>query len=523
MARAPDGATVIVRGRDLHKGFDDSCDVVVVGSGAGGAVVAALCAEAGLDVVVLEEGGHYTPEEYGKFRPSESLRRLGRESGIFPVAGVGDTPLISLMQGKCVGGSSVMTGGVCFRVPDEILHQWASDLGLPDMSPDAMAPHFDEVERRIHVTEIPPHARSRSTELFVSGAEKLGIPMRSMRRNTKDCEGRARCNFGCPIGAKMSVDISYLPSALENGTRIYADSRVDDILTHYGRASGVSGVVLGGREGKPQHRFTIHAKVVVIAAGTIHTPMVLSRAGVGTNTSVLGNHITLHPSFRVSGIFDEEVRGWDGALQSVYSDHFMDDGITLVGIYSAVNVLAAAFPGVGREHLQYIKKMKNAAIFGGMIHDEGGGAVRPHIAGREPILSYRMTSEDRRRLVRGVGIVAEMAFAAGAKEVIMPWFGYPAIKRVEDMRDAIQNPPDVSRMECMSFHPLGSARMGVNEKLGVVRTTGESFDLPGLYVADGSVLPTSIGVNSQLPVMAVATKIARDLLSAWPRHQADAA
>jgi choline dehydrogenase-like flavoprotein len=514
---------LITRGRDLEKGFDDSCDVVIIGSGAGGAVVAALCAEAGLDVVVIEEGGYYTPDEYGKFRPSESLRRLGRESGLFPVAGVGDTPLISLMQGKCVGGSSVMTGGVCFRVPEEILHQWATDLGLPEMSPDAMDRHFAEVEKRVHVTEIPPHARSRSTELFVEGADKLGIPIHSIRRNTKDCEGRARCNFGCPIGAKMSVDISYLPGALEKGTRIYADSRVDDILTYNGRASGVSGVVLGGPDGSPQHKFTVHAKVVVVAAGTIHTPMILSRAGIGVNTGVLGNHITLHPSFRVSAIFDEEVRGWDGALQSVYSDHFMDDGITLVGVYSAVNVLAAAFPGVGREHLRYIRKMKSAAIFGGMIHDEGGGAVRPHIAGREPLLTYRMASEDKRRLVRGVGIVCEMAFAAGAKEVIAPWFGYPAFTRVEDMRAAIANPPDASRMECMSFHPLGSARMGVNEKLGVVRMTGESWDLPGLYVADGSVLPTSIGVNSQLPVMAVATKIARDLLHAWPRHQAAAA
>lgn len=514
---------MIVRGRDLTKGFEESCDVVIVGSGAGGAVVAALCAEAGLAVVILEEGGYYTPAEYGKFRPSESLRRLGRESGMFPVAGVGDTPLISLMQGKCVGGSSVMTGGVCFRVPEEILHQWSTELGLSDMSPDAMDPHFAEVEARVNVTEVPVHARSRGTELFVSGADKLGISINSMRRNTKDCQGHARCNFGCPVGAKLSVDVSYLPGAIEHGARIYADSRVDDILTHNGRASGVSGVVLGGADGRPTHRFKIHAKVVVVAAGTIHTPMVLARAGIGVNTGVLGNHITLHPSFRVSGIFDEEVRGWDGAMQSVYSNHFADDGLTLVGIYSAVSVLAAAFPGVGAEHLRYIKKMKNAAMFGGMIHDEGGGSVRQHVAGREPLLTYRMAEQDKRRLLRGVGIVAEMAFAAGAKEVILPFFGYPALTRPEDLRAAIENPPDASRIECMSFHPLGSARMGVNEKLGVVRTTGESFDLPGLYVADGSVLPTSIGVNSQLPVMAVATKIARDLLRAWPRHQTAAA
>ncbi|MBI2391492.1 MAG: GMC family oxidoreductase [Deltaproteobacteria bacterium] len=507
---------MIVRGRDLEKGFDDKCDVVVVGSGAGGAVVATLCAEAGLDVVILEEGGYYSPEEYGRFRPSESLRRLGRESGLFPIYGVGDTPVISLMQGKAVGGSSLMTGGVCFRIPDDVLHRWATELGLDDLAPEQLAPHFEEVEKRIHVEEVPTYARSRSTELFVEGAAKMGIPMYSMRRNTSGCEGRARCTFGCSKAAKMSVDLSYLPSARERGARIYADCRVDDVLTTNGRASGVSGVVLGGRDGQPVHKFRVHAKVVVIAGGTVHTPMILWRAGIGTNTTVLGNHITLHPSFRVSAIFDEDVRGWDGVLQSVYSDHFMDDGITLVGIYSAVNVLAAALPGVGREHLAYVKKMRNGAFFGGMIHDEGGGSVRPHI-GREPLLSYRMAAEDKRRLVRGVGIVSEMAFAAGAKEVIVPWFGYHAFRRVEDLRDALANPPDASRMECISFHPLGSARMGVNSRLGVVRPSGESWDLEGLYVADGSVLPTSIGVNSQLPVMAVATKIARGLIDEWSR------
>jgi choline dehydrogenase-like flavoprotein len=516
---------MIVRGRDLASGFHERCDVVVVGSGAGGAVVATICAEAGLDVVVLEEGGYYSPEEYGRFRPSESLRRLGREAGLFPVVGVGETPLISLMQGKCVGGSSVMTGGVCFRIPDPILHEWARDHGLVGLDPEAMAPHFEEVEARLHIAEVPPPLRSRSTELFVEGADRLGIPMMPTRRNTKGCEGRARCNFGCPIGAKLSVDVGYLPAARARGARVYADALVDDIRTDGRRAAGVSGRLLGGRDGRPGAKFRVDAKVVVVAAGTVHTPLLLARAGIG-DRALLGRHVTLHPAFRVAAIFDEEVRGWDGALQSVYSDHFLDDGITLVGVYSAVNVLAAAFPGVGREHLDYVRKLRSAAIFGGMIHDHGGGRVRPHLSralGREPLVTYEMAAEDRRRLVRGVGIVAEIAFAAGAREVLLPWFGVPSFRRVEDLRAAIANPPPAARMECMSFHPLGSARMGVNDRLGIVRTTGESFALEGLYVADGSVLPTSIGVNSQLPVMAVATKIARDLVDAWPRHRRAAA
>lgn len=506
-------------GRDLENGFDDACDVVVVGSGAGGAVVAAICAEAGLDVVVVEEGGHYPHAEYSKFRPSETIRRLGRESGMTAVVpATSDTPTLSLMQGKCVGGSSIMTGGVCFRVPEDILAHWARDLGLPDMAPDALAPFFEEVEEAIHVEDVPPEARSRGTELFVAGADKLGIEIKSLRRNTKGCEGRARCTFGCPVKAKLSVDVSYLPRAFAAGARLYADCRVDDVIVENGRAAGVRGVVLGGKKGKPTHRFRVDAKIVFVCAGTIHTPLVLWRAGLGKRCHALGRHVTLHPSFRLNAVFDEPVRGWDGAMQSVYSDQFMDDGLTLINVYSAPNVLAAAFPGIGKEHLEHIEKMPYTAMFGGMIHDtaegEWGGTIYATPM-REPIFTYKMDPDDRRRFLRGFLIVAEIAFAAGAREVMLPWFGVPAFKSMSAIRDALASPPPMSKIESMTFHPLGSARMACNDRLGVVKTTGESWELPGLFVADGSVLPTSIGVNSQLPIMTVATKIARGVVERW--------
>jgi choline dehydrogenase-like flavoprotein len=196
----------------------------------------------------------------------------------------------------------------------------------------------------------------------------------------------------------------------------------------------------------------------------------------------------------------------------------MDDGIMLVGVFGAPNILAATYPGVGPEHVAYARRLKNTAIFGGLIHDEGGGEVRPHV-GREPLLTYRMDPDDKRRMLRGLGIVARIAFAAGAREVMLPFFGLQGFTNLRDLEDALAYAPRADRMESVAFHPLGSARMACNARIGVVRTSGESWEMPGLYVADGSVLPTSIGVNSQLPIMAIATMIGRGLVRDFDRHR----
>src|SRR5262249_24892001 len=187
--------------------FSAEVDVVVVGSGSGGAVVARELARAGRSVIVLEEGGWVPRQEYASMSPTTALRTLAREAGLGIAVGLGQTPVMSVMAGRCVGGSSVLTGCVCFRIPDDVLHDWSTRLGLADMTPDALAEHFCDLERDLSVEIVPERMRSRSTELFVEGADRLGITMKSLRRNTSGCKGASRCNFGCPNGAKMSVDV----------------------------------------------------------------------------------------------------------------------------------------------------------------------------------------------------------------------------------------------------------------------------------------------------------------------------
>ena len=503
----------VIAGREQRAPLSASADVVIVGSGAGGAVVARELVRAGLSVIVLEEGAFHAPEAYARFSPSTALRELAREAGLGVAAGLGDTPLISVMAGKCVGGSSVLTGGVCFRIPDDVLHEWSTVLGLEAMSPDAMAPYFEAIEKDLEVAVVPEHLRSRSTELFVEGADKLGIAMKSLRRNAPRCKGASRCNFGCPNHAKMSVDVVMLPEAQERGAVIVSDALVEGIDLEGGAARGVRGRFVDAETGSPAVRFEVRAPVVVVACGSLHTPGLLKRSGLATTH--VGRHLTLHPAFRVGAIFDERVEGWDGAMQSVYSDHFASDGLTLIGIYPVPSVLAATFPGVGRAHRKRLGGLPHAAFFGAMIHDEPGGRVR-HLPfldrwSREPQITYRMSPRDRERLWRGVGILGEMAFAAGAREVLLPIFGEDPIRRPEDLRALVARPPRARRVECMSFHPLGSARMSVSEENGVVAPSGEHWQAKNVYVADGSVLPSSLGVNSQLPIMANALRIARGI------------
>jgi choline dehydrogenase-like flavoprotein len=500
----------IHQGRHLDRDLIVDTDVVVVGSGAGGAVVAALLAEAGQRVIVLVEGPHVSVPEIQRMRPSQHMRRAWRDGGMTVALGVGDSPTINVTMGRAIGGSSIVTGAVCFRTPEHVLDTWAGQLGLSDLTPRGLDPYFTEVERAIHVEEVPEPMRSLSTRRFVEGAEKLGLTMEPLRRNTRDCNGCGRCNFGCPHGAKMSVDMNYLPRAVAAGATIWSDCLVESLRIENGRATGVTGRILGrdGLFSRPR-RLQISARRVVLAAGSYHTPLLLQRAGVGRSSDQVGRNMTLHPSFRMFARFDERIEGWKGALQSAYSRSLEKEGITLVSLFIPAGVIAATMTGFGPEHVRRAADVPHIAVFGGLVHDEGGGTVRRG-PGREPLVTYRMARADRAKIPRVIRVMSEIFFAAGAREVFPPILGQPGVTPDELRRLDLDHIPAM-RLECSSQHPLGSCRMGVRASESVVDPRGQAWDVENLYVADGSIVPTSLGVNPQLTIMAMATRIAHGL------------
>lgn len=480
-------------------------DVVVVGSGASGAVVACELAEAGLDVLVLEEGGHVRPEEHARMRPSESLRHLWRDAGMTLAYGLGDSPMINVMMGRCIGGSSVLTGGVCFRVPETVLADWRN-LGLKELTPEHLEPFYAEVEKNVHVREVPASLRSRSTQLFAEGAKKIGFELHNMRRNTNGCVGWSTCNFGCPEQAKMSVDISYLPRAVRAGARIYSDCLVDRVRITQDKATGVTGRVLNGPSGKPGGRLTVRARRVVLAAGALFTPLILKRSGIGRRSRQVGRNLTLHPAFRIMARFDERVAGWNGALQSAFSSHYEPEGIQFNSVFVPGGVMAATQPGVAGEHARRAGTLPNLAIFGANLHDEGGGVVHRGL-GREPIVTYRMAKKDRAAIPRALEIAGKTFLAAGAKELFLPILGLEGLDADAFGRLDL-GALSARRLECTSQHPLGTCRMGSDPESSVIDDQGEVWDVKELFITDGSAVPTSLGVNPQLTIMTLATRFA---------------
>jgi len=253
------------------------------------------------------------------------------------------------------------------------------------------------------------------------------------------------------------------------------------------------------------------AKRVVVACGGIHSPGLLHASGLSVRRTQIGKNLTLHPGLRVYARFRDPVRGWRGALQSAYTDHFAPEHVTLMSLFVPPGIIAASMPGAGPRHARLAEQVDRIAMFGVLVHDQGGGVILNNPLGREPLVFYRATARDRQAIRRGIRLLAETWIAAGAEELYLPILGSEgfspdAFRRLD--LDAIP----MKRLECASQHPLGSCRMGVSEAAGAVDLEGRVFGCEGLYVADGSVVPSSLGVNPQLTVMAMATRIASKML-----------
>lgn len=505
------------------------CDVVIVGSGASGSVVAAELAESGQRVLVLEEGPYLSAAALGAMRPSESMRRGWREGGMTFALAEGESPIINIMMGRCVGGSSLMTGGVCFRTPDEVLDEWAHGHGLTDLSPARMVPYFEEVERRSHVERVPVEMRSRSTSLFAQGADRLGYAMAANDRNTDGCCGCSRCNFGCPHQAKLSVDLTYLPRAIAAGAHVVSDCRIESILFQGEQAIGVQGHLLQqeGADGVARRPVTVRARRVVLAAGAIHSAKLMLDSGLSDGLPALGYNLSVHPSLRVMARFDERVDGWNGALQSAHSLAFFHERLLLMSIFLPAGVLAATLPGIGLDHAARAELAPHMAVFGGMVHDDAGGRVHPtwslrgligRVISREPVLSYQLSRRDRHAISRVLRLLCETYLAAGAREVFLPVLTGLAHLGVrpgpyggldaDQLRKLDFDRIPAHLFECASQHPLGTCRMGTSRDHAVVDESGRVFGLRQLYVVDGGVLPSSLGVNPQISIMAMATRLA---------------
>jgi choline dehydrogenase-like flavoprotein len=481
---------------DLHGDTVLDCDVVVVGSGAGGAPVAAELAEAGYDVVVLEEGSYYATRDFSA-DSSAMIRQLYRDGGATMALG---TPPILFQEGRAVGGSTVINGGMSWRTPDDVLARWRNRAGL-DITPLELEPYFERVERRLHVAAMDDEAIGRDNWLLKKGADAKGWTIVGNLRNQVHCAGSNRCAFGCPTGAKQSTLLTYLPRALRFGARVYADVRVGRITMHGKRATGVVGKSANG------HHVVVRAKLVVAACGAIHTPALLARSRLRSRSGMLGKNLSLHPNLKVVAIFDEDVTSWQGAHQAFQVREFADQGL---GCFAAINVppsiLAMSFPQRGRELATLMEQYNHMVLAGLLCEDTATGRVRT-IAGR-PQAFYQLAHRDAANMQRGLVLLSELLFAAGARRVLLPFHSARELHGPDDVRRLLRDPIRPSQWEVVTVHMMGTARMGSDRTAAVTDSFGFMHDVDRLLVADASVFPTPSRVNPMETIMALATRSA---------------
>ena len=461
------------------------CDVCVVGSGAGGGVAAAVLAAAGLDVVVLEAGGYWSERDFDGAERA-GLRRLFRGGG----ASATDDQGVGLIAGVCLGGGTVVNYSTSFRTPAEVLEEWEG-LGFPSAE---LGSSLDAVCDRLGVN-TDHNLPSRRDEVMRRGLESLGWHVDAMPRNVLGCEQGVvcgSCGYGCPLGAKQSTLRTWLEDAAAAGARIVVGTKARRVLVENGRIVGVDAG-------------TVHVRTctVVVAAGAIETPALLLRSGL-RNPNV-GRGLRLHPATAVFGIFDEEIRPWEGTMQALYSDQHrhLDDGygVKYETVPAHPALLTAAVPWDGAaEHARLMASLPRLSGIAVIPRDRGSGRVRIGRDG-EPIVTYRLAPDDARRLATGVDGAGRIMAAAGAREV------FSANARLQRFTDgfpagAFRFGP--GRGALYSFHIMGSARMGGSPAMSAANAAGETWEVPNLVVADGSAFPTASGVNPMITIEAIA-------------------
>jgi choline dehydrogenase-like flavoprotein len=500
----------------LPKALD--CDVAIVGSGAGAGISAEMLTAAGLSVVIIEEGPLKSSRDFRQLE-SEAYPTLYQDSANRQTA----DKAISILQGRCVGGSTTVNWTSSFRAPSETLAFWRERFELPQMSDEAMAPWFAQAERRLHIGPwlVPPNANNERLKI---GAARLGIPAAAIMRNVKGCWNLGSCGLGCPTNAKQSMLVTTIPAALDRGATLLVQARVQRLLIERGAVRGLRAlpVAVNGRVVDGPGTL-VRARHVVVAGGAINSPALLLRSGAPDPHGRLGTRTFLHPVVVSTALFDEPIEGWLGAPQTMYTDHFLDMapidgplGFKLEAPPLHPLIAALTMPGFGIEQTQAMQRFANTQALLALLRDgfheaSTGGRVTLRQDGT-PVLDYPLNDVLFDGARRALLAMAEIQFAAGAREVTpVHELAVPSRSWTHAKRQVAALPMKPYLLRLLSAHVMGGCGMAGRPELGVVRPDGRHWQLENLSVHDGSLFPTSVGANPQLSVYGVTAQLANGL------------
>ena len=498
---------------DVERDLELSCDVVIVGSGAGGATAAAEFAEAGYDVVVVEEGSFFRTKDFTS-DASDMIRKMYRGGGATLAIG---SPPVLYQEGSVVGGSTVINGGMSWRTPEAILNRWGSTQNIPNIGPKDMEMYFERVERRINVALQDPESIGRDNQILKEGADALDWKVIPNTRNQVHCPGSNNCAFGCPTGAKQSALVSYIPRALHFGARLFSDVRAHSITREGKRATGIRGHVIAAN-GERKAKVTVHAKLVISSCGSIHTPALLHRSGFRSRSKRLGHNLSLHPNTKLVAIYDEPVRGWEGVHQAYQVREFQEQGFLFAAVNVPPSVIAMTSPQYGEDLADLMALYDRTLVAGLLVEDTAVGHIKM-TPGGHPQAFYELNDYDASQLIRGTELLCELLFETGAKRILPPFSGAGELRSVDDLRKLHNSNIPKSSMEVLTVHLMGSACMGSDPSYSVTNEYGLVHDTESLMIADASLFPSPVGVNPMQTIQALATRNVHHVLQSPRKYQ----
>lgn len=494
---------------ELTRDTEVSCDVCVVGSGAGGGVLAHALVEKGLSVVLLEEGPYATRRDFD-MQEATAYPRFYQELGNRTT----DDQAISILQGRAVGGGTTINWCACFRPPQKVLALWKDRHGVEGLTPDTLAPHLDWIEQRLNITEWS-EALNRNNRILWDGLGMLGYARERVKRNVRQCANLGYCGLGCPTDAKQSTLVTVIPDAVERGLTLYANTFAERIESQGRRAVAVHAQVLHPDTDKPTGvRVTVRPRVVAVCGGAINSPGLLLRSGLEGRGNV-GKRLFLHPVVASAAIFSDPVEAYYGAPLAVVSRHFADRGagrVSFVIETPPVHPMLAAttFSGFGKSHQEMLEALPFTqamiAISGdGILEEDEGGTVSLRDGARNRYhVRYPLQDFHWEALRLAQKEMAKLQFAAGARQVATLHTTPVVMKSVEELGLIDAAPFEALRLKVLTAHQMGGCAMGKDAETSVVDSTLRYHDADNVFVVDGSAFPTSLGINPMETILGLA-------------------
>lgn len=498
----------IFEGARLTEDQTLECDVCIVGSGAGGAVLAAGLAEQGYDVIMLEAGPYLTKDDFDG-EESTAYPAMYQDRGTRATSDLG----LTILQGRVVGGGTTVNWTTSFRTPPRILERWAEAHSVTGWSVADLAPHFTAIEERLNVHEWPEERANANNRVLLEGARELGWAVEPLRRNVRDCGNTGMCGLGCPIDAKQGMAITYIPDAIEHGMRLYADTRADRLVVENDRVTAIEASVLDRFDGRPTGvTITVRPRVAVSSAGAINGPALLLRSGLDRNGRV-GRRTMLHPVTALPAIYPTGIFGFTGAPQSVASHEFIDRGRDRVGFFMETPPLqpmlaASGSFAFGAQQHEVMGQLQNLGVLiavhvDGWVEGDEGGTVSLGGDGRV-VVDYPVGDALREAFRASHEAMARVELAAGARFAMSTHVEPVRVESEAHISRLAEAPYGTQEHSIFTAHQMGGCAMGDDPETSVVSSRLQHHEVSNLFVVDGSVFPTSLGVNPSNTIYALA-------------------